>query len=301
MAAPLILTIQNAFVTFGGKPVFEDLSLNIHAGDKICLIGKNGSGKTTLMNLLAGTHEMDFGKRWQLLGSQMGYLTQDVKFAPGQTVFDFIFSGLSKPLPELEYLVTQVAEPLGIDIQEKMGNLSGGQLRRAALAYALVSSPDILMLDEPTNHMDFEAVEYLENYLKAYRGTLILISHDRTFLRNISNKVFWLDRGQIRICPKGYGYFETWSQDILEQERRELENREKMLAYEAEWANRGISARRKRNVKRLEDFKFEREKLKADASLFRQTMQKLEMEPLSVEMSSKLVAEFIKVSKSFNE
>jgi ATP-binding cassette subfamily F protein uup len=301
MAAPLVLTIQDAYVTFGGKPVFEELSLNLHAGDKICLIGKNGAGKTTLMNLLAGTHEMDFGKRWQLQNSAIGYLTQDVKFDKNQKVFDFIFAGIKDGDAEMEYMVAQVAQPLGVDVEEKMGNLSGGQLRRAALAHALVGEPEILMLDEPTNHMDFEAVEWLENYLRAYRGTLVLISHDRTFLRNISNKVFWLDRGRIRICPKGYSYFETWSEEVLEQERRELENREKILAYEAEWASRGISARRKRNVKRLDDFKAEREKLKSDKSLYRQTMQKLELEPLTVEMSSKLVGEFIKVGKSFNE
>lgn len=302
MTSPLLLTIQNAHITFGGKPLFEDISFNIHQGDKICLIGKNGTGKTTTMNILSGHHELDGGKRWQLQGSRIGYLEQEVDIKKNCSVFDYIFSGLpaEQQIEDNHYLVEKFAFPLQVNPQNKMSDLSGGQLRRASLAKALINDPDILLLDEPTNHMDFEAVEWLEDYLRHSQHAIVCISHDRTFLRNISNKVFWLDRGNIRICPKGYEYFESWSEALLDQERRELENRERILAYESEWANRGISARRKRNVKRLEDFKREREKLKSDQRLFRQTMQKLELEPISVEMSSKVVAEFVKVSKEFN-
>ena len=301
MAAPLMLSISEAIVSFGKKPLFEDLSFNIHVGDKICLVGRNGAGKTTLMNLIHGNVELDGGKRWQNVGVKIGYLEQDVKFKKEQTVAEFIASGfaIEKTGEDRTYLINMVATPLEIDINQIMANLSGGQLRRAALAKALLEDPDLLLLDEPTNHLDFEAVEWLENYLKSCRSSVLCISHDRTFLKNISNKVFWLDRGRIRVCPGGYGYFETWSEVILDQERRELENRERILEKEIEWANRGIPGRRKRNVKRMEDMKTEREKLKADQSLYRQTMQKIELEPMSIEMSSKVLAEFIKVGKEF--
>ncbi|MDA0902113.1 MAG: ATP-binding cassette domain-containing protein, partial [Proteobacteria bacterium] len=176
-----------------------------------------------------------------------------------------------------------------------------GQLKRADLARTLIENPDLLLLDEPTNHLDFAAIRWLENYLNSYRGTIVCISHDRTFLRNISDKVFWLDRGRIRVCPKGYAHFDDWSQALLEQEERELMNRQKIIELEEEWASRGVKARRKRNMRRLENVKADRERLKADKSLFRQTMQKMELAPLTTELSSKLVAEFIKVNKKFKE
>lgn len=301
MAAPLILSISEALVSFGKKPLFEDLSFNIHAHDKICLVGRNGAGKTTLMNLIHGNIELDGGKRWQNIGVKIGYLEQDVKFKPSQTVAEFISSGfaIEKTDENRTYLINMVATPLEININQIMADLSGGQLRRAALAKALLEDPDLLLLDEPTNHLDFEAVEWLEHYLKSCRSSVLCISHDRTFLKNISNKVFWLDRGHIRVCPGGYEYFESWIETILDHERRELTNRERILAKEVEWANRGIPGRRKRNMKRMEDMKKEREKLKADKSLYRQTMQKIELESMPVEMSSKVIAEFIKAGKEF--
>ncbi len=303
MPPSLLISIQNAFVTFGKTPLFEDLSFNIHAGNKICLIGKNGAGKSTLMNMITGTQELGSGKRIELPGTSIGYLTQDITFDPEQKVFDYLFSGLKKEnqSDDYSYMVDVIAHPLQIDVNNKMGNLSGGQLRRAALAHSLIEDPDLLLLDEPTNHLDFKSVKWLEEYLKSYHGTLVCISHDRAFLKNISDKVFWLDRGKVKVCPKGYSYFEEFSEMLLEQEQRELENRQKILSLEEDWANRGVKARRKRNIGRLDKMRKEREALKADKSLFRQTMQKLELAPISPSMSSKIVAEFIKVSKKFEE
>ena len=301
MPPQTLISIQNAAISFGKTQLFENLSFNVHSGNKICIIGKNGAGKSTLMNMIVGTQSLDFGKRIELPGISIGYLTQDIQFDPKQKVFDYLFSGLkeTKQSEDYSYMIDMISQPLQINTSDKMGNLSGGQLRRTALAHTLIENPDLLLLDEPTNHLDFESVQWLEDYLRSYRGTLVCISHDRTFLKNISDKVFWLDRGNIKICPKGYSHFEQWSRMLLEQEKRELDNRQKSVSLEEEWANKGVKARRKRNIRRLEEMKAQRAALKADKSLFKQTMQKLELAPITPAMSSKIIAEFIKVSKKF--
>ncbi len=198
MGVVIIVSIQEASVSFSKTTLFKDLSFNIHEGNKICIIGKNGAGKTTLMNMIVGTQIFDSGKRIELSGLTIGYLTQDIKFSPDQKVYDYLFSGLKveNQNEDSSYMIDMIAHPLQLDLENIMKNLSGGQLRRASLAKTLIENPDLLLLDEPTNHLDFESVQWLENYLRTYRGTLVCISHDRTFLKNISDKVFWLDRGK---------------------------------------------------------------------------------------------------------
>ncbi|NDF11997.1 MAG: ABC transporter ATP-binding protein [Proteobacteria bacterium] len=302
MAANLLLSVQDAYVTFGGKPLFDGLSFNIHEGDKICLIGKNGAGKTTLMQLITGERELDGGKRLQHPGVTIGYLPQEIYPDKDQTVEAFILAAVPKDREgeDHTYKVQMVMGPLELHGSDKMGTLSGGQLRRAALARALVEDPDILLLDEPTNHLDLVGIEWLEEFLNAYRGTLICVSHDRTFLSNISDKVFWLDRSRVRVCPRGFAYFEEWSAMLLEQEARELENRSKIVAQEVAWASQGVKARRKRNIRRLEQVSIMREQLKADQSQYNRLIRKIEVTPMKeLEVSSHVVAEFYKVGKYF--
>ncbi len=301
--ANLLLSLIEAGITFGGKPLFEDLSFNIHEFDRICLVGKNGSGKTTLMSMITGDRELDKGKRLLTPNIRIGYLQQDVTAPPEQTVFDFIFTILEKEkqTEENKYLVDSICQPLELNAEDKMGKLSGGQLRRAALARALVESPDILLLDEPTNHIDIDGIEWLEQYLNNYRGAFLCVSHDKTFLRNISNKTFWLDRGNIRVCPRGFEYFDEWSEMLLDQERRELERRKKIVSEELAWATKGIKARRKRNVRRVEQVKIAREKLRQDTSSFRRAVKKIEFDSAEVELTSNVVAEFYNTSKAFEE
>ena len=303
MAPTLLLSVQDARVSFGNKVLFDALSFNILEGQKICLVGKNGTGKTTLMNIITGDRELDDGIRWKLQGATIGYLHQDIIAKPGQTVFDYIFEQFeSEEDRELHrYKVEMVVEPLDLDIQAQMTTLSGGQLRRAALARALVEDPDILLLDEPTNHLDLDIIEWLENYLKSFRGALVCISHDRAFLTAISDKVFWLDRGQLKVCPYGFGGFEEWSTMMLEQEARELHNRQKLVEQEVEWASRSPSARRKRNVRRLQLMKEAREQLKQDKQAFRRMMAKVEITGLESERSSQIIADFKQVNKSFGD
>lgn len=299
----MILSVRDARVSFGQVPIFKDLTFNIHDGTRISLVGKNGAGKSTLMNIITGTRDLDDGERWVLEGLTIGYLQQDVAFKKGQTVRDFIFETFDADTEEwmIDYKIEKVVTPLDLDMHDPMDVLSGGQLRRAALARALVEEPDLLLLDEPTNHLDLAVIEWLENYLKGYRGSIVCVSHDRKFLENISNSIFWLDRGKLKVAPRGFEYFEEWSTMLIEQESRELANRQKFVEQESEWASRGVKARRKRNVRRVEMMKEARDALRADLSAFRKMMGRIRLDTPDFESSSKIVCEFYNASKSFNE
>ena len=302
MASSLILSVQEGAIAFGEKVIFEDLTFHIHENDKICLVGKNGTGKSTLMNIITNNKELDAGERWVANGITIGYLQQEVIPKKGQTVYDYVFEQIKKDGEEElnKYKVEMIIAPLELKPDDKMDMLSGGQLRRACLARALVEEPDILLLDEPTNHLDLNIIEWLETYLKSYRGSILCISHDKRFLENISNKIFWLDRGDIKVCPKGFKHFDDWSTTLIEQEERELKNRQKYVEQEVAWASRGVQGRRKRNIRRLELMKIERDKLKADKSSFRRMMSTIKVgEMEDTEGTSKTVAEFFKVNKKF--
>ena len=302
MPPPLLLSVKDAMVRYSETPVFEGLAFNIHERARIALVGKNGAGKSTLMNIITGSQDLDDGERWEEPGTTIGYLKQDIIPQEGQSVFEYIFEEIDAEERELHgYKVDIVAEALHLDVNAQMTRLSGGQVRRAGLARALVEEPDILLLDEPTNHLDLEAIEWLEEYLNNYRGTLLVISHDRTFLSNITNQVFWLDRGSLKVSPRGFKYFEEWSTMLLEQEERELSNRKSSVDLEVRWASRGVKARVKRNVRRLAQVKEMRDKLKADQASYRKATAKIDLKPLdNIEATSKVVCEFYNVHKSFS-
>jgi ABC transport system ATP-binding/permease protein len=301
MAERLILNLEDISLTFGGKPLFEGLHMQVLEGDKICLVGKNGAGKTTLMRLILGEIEPDGGTRFCMPHLKMGYLAQQVPFLPEDSVHRFVMSGLDarEQTEEQHHLADMVIAPLGLIPDARMGTLSGGQLRRAALARALITAPDVLMLDEPTNHLDLTAIEWLENYLRAYRGALICVSHDRAFLAAISRKVLWIDRGLIRTCPMGYGNFEAWAEQLIEQEARELHNLQRKMAAEIDWTQGGVTGRRKRNQRRLNELHRLREKIKSDKAAHKQRLQAIELETLTPAQASKIIVEFKHVSKSF--
>ena len=303
MSSQLLFSIKDASVRYKEIPVFQDLSLNIHQGKRIALIGKNGAGKSTIMNIISGLKELDDGEKWEEPGISVGYLGQEFEFNNFETVFDFIFSNILGEERELyKYKVDIIAEALSLDVKKQMKMLSGGQIRRAGIARALVEEPDILLLDEPTNHLDLNIINWLEQYLNNYKGSLLCISHDKKFLENITNQVFWLDRGKLRVSPKGFKYFDEWSEMLLDQEARELQRRKQIVAEEVMWASRGVKARVKRNINRLNKVKQMREKLKADESMFRQATKKISFEPIKdIETNSKVIAEFFKVYKEFNE
>ena len=298
-----ILSVEDAHVIIGGQALFKDLNFNIHRNQKIALVGKNGAGKTTLMNIITGDRELDDGTRWTFPGITIGYMQQQIDPIPGQSVVDFVFQGLEDNDEgwDQTYKIEMIIEPLDLKPEDKMDKLSGGQLRRAALARALVEEHDILMLDEPTNHLDLDVILWLEGYLKHYPGTILCVSHDRSFLATVTDKVFWLDRGSLKVSPSGFADFETWSQELLDQEARELHNRSKKVEQEMEWATRGVKARRKRNVRRAAQAHADKAQLEKDISSYRRVISKIELPAPAADESSKIVAEFFNTHKSFQD
>ena len=299
MSSQLILSIKEAMVRFKDKPIFEDLNFNLHQKSRIALVGKNGSGKTTLMKMIAGEIELEEGERWLENKIEIGYLNQEFINLSNKNILQELESTINND-EEKKFKIDIITEALNINLKSKLIDLSGGQLRKVGLAKALINEPDILLLDEPTNHLDLEVIEWLENYLNKYNGTIICVSHDRTFLSNVTNKVFWIDRGNLKISPKGFKFFDEWSQSLLEQEEKELRNRKQSLSVDIEWASKGVKARVKRNVRRLEQIKLMQKKLEEDESSYRRAISKIKVNSnIKFKDHAKSISEFFNVSKSF--
>jgi len=301
MAARVLLSLEDIILTVGSRLLFEGVNLHICEGDKICLVGRNGAGKTTLMRLIMQELELDAGKRFLLPGATIGYLSQNTAFDPAMRIHAYVMLGLppEQRNPESLHRADIVLAPLGLDPEAPMGHLSGGQLRRAALAQALVAEPDILLLDEPTNHLDLEATLWLENFLSRTRSAVICVSHDRAFLSAFTHRVFWIDHGIVRSCPVGYEGFDAWAETILEQEARTIQNMQKKLGAEIDWTQGGVTARRKRNQRRLGELNRLREKLRNDKAAYAAKTKAIDLDPLKPTPSSKIVAEFKGVTKTF--
>lgn len=298
MAAP-ILALQDARVTFGGGDLFNKISLGIEPGMRIALVGRNGSGKSTLLKTIAGDLELDGGDRFVQAGTRVGYLRQQPVITTGRSVFEQVRLGLPMELREgnmeTGYLVDQVLEGVGIDGTRLLETLSGGEARRVSLAEALVSDPEVLLLDEPTNHLDIKTILWLENELKAFKGALMIISHDRQFLRNLTNRLFWLDRGKLRTHGKGFAAFDEWSEEILRSEEVELKKLDKKIAEETDWSRKGITARRARNEGRIRAL----HRLRAERQERTSRVGSAKLEVSSGSKSGKIVIEAIDISKSF--
>jgi ABC transport system ATP-binding/permease protein len=248
--APPLLALRDSFVTFGGRPLFTGVTLQVSRGDKCCLVGRNGSGKSTLLKVLADDVHLDSGERFVQPGIRLAYLAQaPVIDAP--TLGAWVADGLPAAERDQTYRVEAMLEALKVDGRRAPGELSGGEARRAALARALVGEPDALLLDEPTNHLDLPAILWLEEQLAAFKGALVIISHDRTFLGRVSQQTLWLDRGIVRRNERGFGAFEEWQEQVYAAEEAEQQRMDKRLEAETHWLHRGVTARRKRNMGRL--------------------------------------------------
>jgi len=248
MPAPLI-QLHDIAVRFGDSQILDGAELSINAGERLCVVGRNGSGKSTLLKVTAGLLEPDTGTRFAQPGTTIAYLHQEPDLSGFATTRDYVQAGLGEG--DHTDRTFHLLGKLGLTGDEAPEQLSGGETRRAALARALASAPDILLLDEPTNHLDLPAIEWLQEELSSLASALVLISHDRRFLKDLSRATVWLDRGRTRRLEQGFASFEDWRDEMLANEEIERHKLDRRIATEEDWVRYGVSGRRKRNQGRL--------------------------------------------------
>ncbi len=272
MVSDLLFSLREVEIKFGKKVIFQDLNLNLHKGDMIALVGKNGVGKTTLMKTIYGDQDLDAGELWNYPDLKVGYFNQKFEKLDNKTIEENFSDLLNE---QNKHFVDIFCNKLNLDKFANVEDLSGGQKRKVYLIRSLLKDSDVLLLDEPTNHLDLQCIEWLESYLRNLNKTIICVSHDRTFLSNFTNKVFWIDRGKLRVSPRGFKDFDKWSEELLDQEYRELRNRKQFVNIELEWANKGVKARVKRNEKRLKRAKELKAQLEKDEASYRSAIKSL--------------------------
>jgi ATP-binding cassette subfamily F protein uup len=295
MAAAPILALQNIKLTLGSTLLLDGAELSVLPGDKIALVGRNGSGKSTLLKIAAGQIEPDGGKRFLQPGVTIRYLAQEPDLTGFATTLAYVEDGMAEGNDHYrsQYLLTQ----LGLTGEEDPKRLSGGEARRAALARVLAPEPDIVLLDEPTNHLDLPAIEWLENEIKSLRSALVIISHDRRFLSDLTASTMWLDRGTTRRLNKGFGAFEEWRDTVLEEEELNRHKLDRQIVREEHWLTYGVTARRKRNVKRLQGLSDLRQERRDQ----RRSVGEVKIQVSEADISGKMVVEAEHVSKSFGD
>src|SRR3954471_17823937 len=293
MAAP-ILSYEGLGLIQGEGWLFRGLDLYIGERDRLALIGRNGAGKTTLLKCLAGMIDPDEGKRTIVPGTNVVLLEQDPIMDRFETLNDWV---LHTPDAPEAHEADAIAHQLGIDLARPIATASGGERRRAAITRALAQKPDVLFLDEPTNHLDLGAIEWLEEWLKRFKGAFIVISHDRTFLTRLTRSCIWLDRGNLRRAEIGFGGFEAWTERVYDEEARVAEKLDAKLKLELHWLQRGVTARRRRNqgrLTKLHDMRAQRAAMLGAAGTAKLALAK-------DDVRSKTVIDADHVSKSFGE
>lgn len=267
MAAPPLLSISDIGVNLGDRWLLRHIDLSLSAGDRLALVGRNGAGKSSLMKLIAGSQEPDEGSRWVAPGVQVAYLPQTPTFSGSMSLASYVIQGLKNErengpenglgrdenISDSMHRADAMLMRMNMDPARMTDGLSGGERRRVSLARALITNPDILLLDEPTNHLDLPTIEWLEGLLKERGGALVLISHDRAFLRSLGNGIIWINQGNLRRREGAFEQFEDWSEGIMTEESVRLRKLDKRIADETRWSHQGISARRKRNQGRMRE------------------------------------------------
>ena len=291
-----LISLTNGYLSFSDAPLLDHAELHIEPNERVCLVGRNGAGKSTLLKIIAGDVLMDDGKIQYEKDLVISRLEQDPPRNAQGNIFDYVAEGvghLTDLLKEYHHISVQLEEnysdqilsqleqvqaklehadgwrfenkinevllKLGLNPNTKLSALSGGWLRKAALARALVCDPDVLLLDEPTNHLDVEAIEWLENFLLDFQGSIVFISHDRSFIRKMATWIVDLDRGQLVSYPGNYDLYLTTKEENLRVEALQNELFDKRLAQEEVWIRQGIKARRTRNEGRVRALKAMRE------------------------------------------
>jgi ABC transport system ATP-binding/permease protein len=319
-----LITLTNACLAFGHVALLDHTDLSLEAGERIGLIGRNGTGKSSLLKIIAGLEKADDGDVQRQSGVRLDYVSQEPTFTDGATIFEAVSDGLAdvRALRERfeahaegddldalqtaieardgwtwEQRVDETLQRLQLDPHRPVASLSGGLRKRVALARALVAAPDVLLLDEPTNHLDLESIAWLENLLKSFKGSVMLISHDRAFLDVVCTRIVELDRGVLRSYPGNFAAYETLKAQQLQDEALNNARFDKLLAQEEVWIRKGVEARRTRSVARIKRL----EGLREARAARRDVVGRAKLEVAQGERGGKIVAELEHVNKRYGE
>jgi ABC transport system ATP-binding/permease protein len=293
--APPLLQLKDIALSFGGTPLLSGAELSVSTRERVALVGRNGSGKSTLLKIAAGLVEPDGGNVFVQPDALVRYLPQEPDFSGYASTLAYVQAGLRAT--DDPHAARYILEQLGLTGQEDPAQLSGGEARRSALARVLVSSPDILLLDEPTNHLDLTAIEWLERDLDSRNTALVIISHDRRFLSNLSRSTVWLDRGCTRRIERGFAHFEAWRDMLLEEEEREQHKIDRKIVAEEHWVRYGVTGRRKRNMRRMGELRALREQRRS----YRAAAGNAAITQSSAAPSGALVIEARGICKSYDD
>ncbi|THT98698.1 ATP-binding cassette domain-containing protein [Lampropedia puyangensis] len=319
-----LITLLNMQLAFGDVALLDKADFSVETNERIAFIGRNGAGKSSLLKIMAGIAHADDGTIHLQSGLRMAYVPQEPVLDVQQTIFEAVSAGLADVIAlreqylrhedgvDLDALQTRIEAADGwtweqrveetlhrlhLDKDALVGTLSGGNKKRVALAQALVTKPDLLLLDEPTNHLDLDSIAWLEELLKEFKGSIVVITHDRAFLDHVATRVVELDRGKLRSYPGNYSQYRQQKEDQLAQEAVENAKADKLLAQEEVWIRKGVEARRTRSVSRIARL----EALRAQRAERRNALGNVRMGIHSGESSGKIVAELTNVSKSFGD
>jgi ATP-binding cassette subfamily F protein uup len=319
-----VLSLSNAHLAFGHVALLDNAAFSLESGERLGLIGRNGAGKSSLLKIVAGLEKPDDGLLQMTQGLRICYVPQEPVFAAGHSVFEVVSEGVAEARAvrrqyeahaegtDLDALQTRIEaldawnweqrvettlDRLHLDGARPIGELSGGMKKRVALAQALVAVPDVLLLDEPTNHLDLDSITWLEELLRGFKGSVMLVTHDRAFLDAVVTRVIELDRGVIRSYPGNFSTYERLKDEQLASEALASARADKLLAQEEVWIRKGVEARRTRSVARIQRL----EALRAQRRARRDSLGQVRLELDAGVPSGKIVAELREVSMRFGE
>jgi ATP-binding cassette subfamily F protein uup len=319
-----VLSLTNAHLAYGHVPLLDGTGFSLDAGERLGLIGRNGAGKSSLLKIVAGLEKADDGLLQVTQGLRIRYVPQEPAFDDEATVFDTVADGVAEARElratyeahpagvDLDALQTRIEaldawnwetrvqttlQRLGLDGARRLGELSGGTKKRVALAQALVAVPDVLLLDEPTNHLDLDAIAWLEDLLREFRGSVIVVTHDRAFLDAVCTRILELDRGQLRSYPGNFAAYERAKDEQLAAEALANARADKLLAQEEVWIRKGVEARRTRSVARVQRL----QALRVQRQARREALGQVRLDVDAGTRSGRIVAELKDVTMKFDD
>ena len=315
-----LITLQNAQLAFGHVALLDHAEFSLETAERVGLIGRNGAGKSSLLRILGGLEKPDDGDLRVQQGLRVTYVAQEPQLDSSASVFESVSAGLARVIHLIEQYsagegdltamqneielfdgwnweqrVQETLHRLHLDPDARINALSGGTLKRVALAQALVTSPDVLLLDEPTNHLDLDSIEWLEQLLIDFKGSIITITHDRSFLDKVATRIVELDRGHLMTYPGNFSQYQLQKEEQAAQEAVINAKADKLLAGEEVWIRKGVEARRTRSQSRIARL----EALRKQREARRDAVGRVKLDVASGAPTGKIVAELTEVSKAF--